>query len=39
MYNIIITRLNTSGKEGHSVILDFLDEVTNDGDEDKSKTL
>ncbi len=39
MYNIIIIRMNTSGKKGHSVILDFLDEVTNDGDEVKSKTL
>jgi hypothetical protein len=34
MCNIIIIRLNTSGKDGHSIILDFLDEVTNDVDED-----
>jgi hypothetical protein len=28
-------KLNTSGKDCHSVILDFLDEVTNDGDDIK----
>jgi hypothetical protein len=39
MYNKVLIRINTNGKEVHSVILDFLDEVTNDLDEDKSKTL
>jgi hypothetical protein len=39
MYNKILIRINTCGKEGHSVILEFLDEVTNDGDKVKSKTL
>jgi hypothetical protein len=39
MCNIIIIRLNTSGKEGHSVILNFLGDVTNDVDADKPITL
>ncbi len=39
MYNIIMIKLNTSGKDGHSVILEFLDEVMNDIDADKPITL
>ncbi len=35
MYNKILIRMNKNGKEGHSIILDFLDEVMNDVDDIK----